>query len=72
MAKIKIESDDATAIMTLIDVLTGKRGPGCCFVDRRDCTRLTPFYGVAVSNVETALAESKRPKAAQPVRRSAP
>jgi hypothetical protein len=71
MAKIKIESDDATAIMTLIDVLVGRRSGGNCFVDRHDRTALAPFYAVAVMNVEAAIQQQHQRPAPKVAKRSA-
>ncbi len=55
MPKVKLDIDDAEAMLNLADVLTGKRSAGCQFVDRRDRTRLAPFYAVAVQNCTDAL-----------------
>jgi hypothetical protein len=58
-------SNDAEAILCLVDVLTGKRPAGSRFVDPRDRTKLSPFFAVAVQNCEAALRDqrTKPPKA---------
>jgi hypothetical protein len=71
MAKVKIEADDAEAILSLVDVLTLKRGPGCHFVDRRDRSKLSPFYAVAVMNCEAALKAQRQRPGPKVARRSA-
>jgi hypothetical protein len=68
MPKVKLDIDDAEAMLNLADVLTGKRSAGCQFVDRRDRTRLAPFYAVAVQNCTDALRDQRQrtaPKAAR-------
>jgi hypothetical protein len=60
MTKIRIEKDDAEAVLVLVDVLTGRRAGGSCFIDRRDRTRLAPYFQVAVQNCEAALREQRQ------------
>jgi hypothetical protein len=69
---VQVNPDDLEAVLNLTDVLVGKRCAGSQFVDRRDRTRLSLFYAVAVQNCEDALREQRRrptPKAAQPAER---
>lgn len=42
--KIKLEADDCEAVLNLVDVLVGRKSAGVQFVDRRDRTRLAPYY----------------------------
>jgi hypothetical protein len=47
MPQVKLDVDDAEAILNLVDVLVGRRSGGNCFADRHDRTRLAPFYAAA-------------------------
>jgi hypothetical protein len=59
MPKVKLDIDDAEAILCLVDVLTGKRSASNQFVDRHDRTRLAPFYTVALENCQNALRDQR-------------
>ena len=63
MPQVKLDVDDAEAILNLVDVLVGRRSGGNCFADRGDRTRLAPFFSVAVSNVANILEEERRRQA---------
>jgi hypothetical protein len=57
---VKVNPDDLEAVLNLTDVLTGKRCAGSQFVDRRDWSKLSPFFAVAVQNCEAALREQRQ------------
>ena len=60
MPKVKLDPDDLEAVLAIVDVCVGKRSAGCQFVDRRDTTRLAPYYSVAVMNCENVLREHRK------------
>jgi hypothetical protein len=59
--RIKVDSEDLEALVNIARAYRGET-TGSHFVDRSRTT-LRPFYAVAILNAQTALAESKRPKA---------
>jgi hypothetical protein len=58
MPKLRLDTEDIEAVLSLVSVYRGERGPGSHFVDR-DRTRLAPFYAVAVMNVENAARDQR-------------
>jgi hypothetical protein len=58
--KLKVDAEDLTALLSLVDGYRGQR-PGSHFTDTTRTT-LRPYFIVAIQNCQTALAESRRPK----------
>jgi len=71
MPKVKFDIDDAEAVLSLVDMLTGKRSAAGHFVDRHNPTRLAPYFAVAVMNCENALREQRKRTAPKVANRSA-
>jgi hypothetical protein len=71
MPKVKFDIDDAEAVLSLVDVLTGKRSAAGHFFDRHNPTRLAPYFAVAVMNCEAALKDQRQRSAPKVAKRSA-
>jgi hypothetical protein len=59
MPKLRLESEDVEALLTVVAVCKGERGPGACFADRSRA-ELRPLYLTAIQNCEAALREQRQ------------